>query len=141
MKQDGVVVNFDRVQDSGERTEFTTGAVRDTSEGKGRYDLIPQRGLHRLARHFENGAKKYGPNNWRKGIPLSRYLDSGIRHAFKYLEGERDEDHLAAAAWNFICALHTEEMITSGKLPADLADILSDLRARETEQEDETRAA
>ena len=29
------------IKDSGDRTEFTTGAVRDMHEGKGRFDLIP----------------------------------------------------------------------------------------------------
>jgi hypothetical protein len=30
-----------QIKDSGNRTEFKTGAVRDMHEGKGRYDLIP----------------------------------------------------------------------------------------------------
>ena len=29
------------ILDSGERTEFQTGAVRDMHEGKGRFDLLP----------------------------------------------------------------------------------------------------
>ena len=35
--QDGVVI----LPDSGERTEFESGAVRDIQEGKGRCDLLP----------------------------------------------------------------------------------------------------
>ena len=31
---------FDKVQDSGKRQDFGTGSVRDTNEGKPRYDLI-----------------------------------------------------------------------------------------------------
>lgn len=120
-------MDFNKVQDSGSRQEFVTGAVRDLRAGKGRFDLIPKRGIRRLARHFENGAVKYGDNNWRKGINMHCYLDSVIRHAFDYLDGDRSEDHLAAVAWNAICAMHTEEMIDEGKLPAELADILSDV--------------
>lgn len=30
-----------QIKDSGERTEFYTGAVRDMSKGKGRCDLLP----------------------------------------------------------------------------------------------------
>lgn len=37
------------IEDSGERQEFDTGAVRDIQEGKGRYDLIPPEPLMRLA--------------------------------------------------------------------------------------------
>ena len=29
------------IKDSGDRTEFSTGAVRDMREGKGRCDLMP----------------------------------------------------------------------------------------------------
>ena len=76
---------YSKVKDSGKRQEFKSGAVRDIQEGKGRYDLLPPIALERLARHYENGAKKYGESNWQKGMPLSRYLDSLIRHAYKLL--------------------------------------------------------
>ena len=46
------------IKDSGERTQFETGAVRDMHEGKGRCDLLPMCVLLRLARHYENGCKK-----------------------------------------------------------------------------------
>ena len=111
------------VKDSGERHEFSTGSVRDTRQGKGRFDLIPYEGLRRLAIHFENGAKKYGDHNWRKGQPMHVYMSSGISHAFRYLVGMRDEDHLAAATWNLLCALATEEMIANGDLPPELMDV------------------
>ena len=114
---------FDKVQDSGNRQEFNTGSQRDTRDGKGRYDLIPAYALHRLARHYENGAVKYGDRNWEKGQPLSRYLDSMIRHGFKFLGGSRDEDHLAAVAWNAFAFMETEERIRKGILPEELDDI------------------
>lgn len=111
---------YSEVKDSGKREAFGTGAVRDTAEGKGRFDLLPAYALTRLAQHFENGARKYADENWRKGIPLRRFLDSALRHAFKYLEGQRDEDHAAAAVWNFMGLIETEEMIRRGILPASL---------------------
>lgn len=114
---------FSEVKDSGERHEFETGSVRDTREGKGRYDLITTIGLHRLARHYENGARKYGERNWEKGQPISRYIDSAIRHLYSYLAGDRSEDHLAAAAWNALGAAHTEEQVKVGALPAELNDL------------------
>lgn len=51
---------MNKIKDSGSRTEFTTGAVRDMHEGKWRCDLLPPNALLRLARHFENGSKKSG---------------------------------------------------------------------------------
>ncbi len=114
---------FEDVKDSGQRQEFDTGSKRDTRDGKGRYDLIPPYALSRLARHYENGAKKYGDRNWEKGQPLARYLDSMIRHAYKFLGGSRDEDHLAAVAWNALAYIETEERIRKGILPKELDDI------------------
>ena len=97
------------IQDSGDRREFDSGAVRDMAEGKGRCDLLPACAVLRLARHFENGAKKYNDRNWEKGIPIHSFIDSAIRHLMKYLDGQDDEDHLCAAAWNCMCAMWTEE--------------------------------
>ena len=147
------------ILDSGNRTEFETGAVRDIQEGKGREDLMPlltiseiitayketmempesplvdisyfmQTGdkhylicavldmlydtndnifnmLLELGIHYENGAKKYGENNWQKGIPVQRYIDSGVRHYYKYYRGDTDENHLRAFYWNMVCAIWT----------------------------------
>jgi hypothetical protein len=114
---------FNEVKDSGQRQEFDTGSKRDTRDGKGRYDLVPPYALSRLARHYENGAKKYGDRNWEKGQPLARYLDSMIRHAYRFLGGSRDEDHLAAVAWNALAYIETEERIRRGILPAELDDV------------------
>lgn len=111
------------LHDSGTRQEFSTGAVRDRQAGKGRFDLLPPMALARLARHFEKGAVKYGDRNWEKGIPLSRYLDSALRHAFSFLQGKADEDHLVAAAWNLLAALETESRVVQGRLSLDLLDI------------------
>lgn len=117
------MAEYNEVKDSGERREFSTGSVRDRSAGKGRYDLITPIGLRRLAVHYENGAVKYGDRNWEKGQPISCYLDSAIRHLFAYLEGKRDEDHLAAAAWNAFGAIHTVEKVAAGELPVELDDV------------------
>ena len=117
---------YREVKDSGARQEWDTGSVRDTQEGKGRYDLITPIGLRRLAIHYENGARKYGDRNWERGQPVPRYLESAIRHLYVFLEGDRSEDHLAAAAWNALSAIHTIEMCQRGALPAELLSGLPD---------------
>ena len=143
-----------KILDSGDRTEFESGAVRDMREGKGRCDLLPldvvsklfNRGvqndiftrinqfqetssvvylmialdyfnekrcwnLHTMflevAKHFEEGAKKYGENNWQKGIPVKCYIDSAVRHYLKWLRGDKDEPHDRAFVWNIMCAIWT----------------------------------
>ena len=152
------------IKDSGNRTRFETGAVRDIQQGKGRFDLMPldimskvfavefadefeessiadvlgdvadfqrtgnegwlciaiahySQAVHvslptlmlDVAKHFENGALKYGEHNWEKGIPISRYIDSAVRHLMKYCDGKTDEDHAAAFVWNCMCASWTME--------------------------------
>ena len=97
------------IKDSGNRTEFDTGAVRDMSEGKGDMVSIPWEAILRLSRHYEAGAKKYQRWNYRKGINLSSYIDSACRHLAKYQCGCDDEDHLAAAAFNILGAMLVEE--------------------------------
>ena len=96
------------IKDSGQRTEFDTGAVRDMHEGKGRMDLLPWAAIMEVSKHCENGAKKYGEHNVDKGIPTHSLLDSALRHAAKYLEGHTDEPHLVAAAWNLLWAIQME---------------------------------
>lgn len=96
------------IKDSGERTEFSTGAVRDMHYGKGSMDSLPHLAILRLSKHYETGAIKYGKNNWRLGLPTSSFLDSALRHLFKYLDGWDDEDHLSAAAFNILGAMEME---------------------------------
>lgn len=108
------------IKDTGQRESWNTGAQRDSAEGKGRFDLLPFYGVEAVAQVFEEGAQKYSANNWRKGIPIKRYLDSGLRHAHKAAEGMEDEPHLAMACWNLMCAIHTMEMVAQGELPDNL---------------------
>lgn len=109
--------------DSGERSEFRTGAVRDAMRGKGMPSCIPTSALRSVARRFEDGATKYGRDNWRKGIPLSRYVDSLYRHLWAYMENDTTEDHGGAIIWNAMCLVETRAMIDKGELPDDLNDL------------------
>jgi hypothetical protein len=97
-------------KDSGKREEMPTGSVRDSREGKGRYDLVSPFALRRLAGVYERGAKKYDARNWEKGQPFSRFLDSAKRHLECFHMGWTDEDHLAQAAWNIFAIMHFQEL-------------------------------
>ena len=148
-----------KIEDSGERREFGTGAVRDRATGKGRFDLMPihtiliymikhnfqgmgvvsgisdfaddgdvdrlydtmeqvvtlafnddfNYAMLELAKHFEEGCDKYGDRNWQKGIPINCYIDSALRHYFKYMAGMVDEPHDRVCLWNIVCAIWTCE--------------------------------
>ena len=97
------------IKDSGNRSEFPTGAVRDLSEGKGRMDLLCWNAIMEVSKHCEEGAEKYGEHNVDKGILLHSLIDSGARHLGLFISGEADEDHLVAAAWNIMWALQFRE--------------------------------
>lgn len=102
------------IKDSGERTEFLTGAVRDMHEGKGRNDLLPLNAIMELSKHCEEGALKYGEHNIDKGVPFHSLCDSAMRHLMKYMLGWDDENHLRAAAWNIMWLL--DESVTKPEL-------------------------
>ena len=117
------ITGWNQVKDSGVREEFNTGSKRDSRIGKGRFDLLPFYAIQRLARVYENGAIKYGDNNWRLGQPCSRYLDSAIRHLFKAGSGWKDEDHFAQAMWNIAAIIETQKMIELNTAPKKLDDL------------------
>jgi Domain of unknown function (DUF5664) len=110
-------------KDSGERQAWSTGSVRDTAVGKGRFDLIPTEPLRRLAKLYERGAVKYGDRNWQKGQPLMRYVDSAMRHLNCLVAGEPLEDHAVAVAWNMFAFMYTQTKILAGLLPKELNDL------------------
>ena len=99
------------IKDSGARREFESGAVRDIAEGKGDMVSIPAEALLRLSKHYEAGAKKYERFNFRKGMPVSCFIDSALRHIMKYECGRDDEDHLSAAAFNILGAMLMENTL------------------------------
>jgi len=96
------------MHDNGQRTKYDSGAVREPSEGKGAYHLLPRVGVDRTAKIYEDGAKKYSSRNWEKGMPTSRFVDAMLRHAFKAAEGWTDEDHLAAVVFNAFAIMYME---------------------------------
>ncbi len=109
--------------DSGARTAFDTGAVRDSMKGKGMPSMIPTCAIMAMAKRFEDGATKYGADNWRKGIPTSRYCDAAYRHLMQCRDKDATEDHFGAVLWNMACWLWTVKAIEDNKLPPELDDI------------------
>jgi len=112
-----------KIKDSGQRTEFKTGAVRDLRVEKGRFDLIPMNVLKALAIHFEKGCIKYGERNFEKGIPVNTFLDSAMRHLAQVIDGKDDENHLISSIWNLFVAYQTILRIQNGELPKELYNL------------------
>ena len=86
---------------------YESGAVR--SHLTERYDLVPAIGLRAVAQTMAEGAARYGEHNWQKGMPIGDTLNHAIAHLYKYLSGDRTEQHLSHAAANLLMAIHMEE--------------------------------
>jgi hypothetical protein len=51
--------------------------------------LVPPAGMHHTALAFADGAKKYGPYNWReKNVSASVYYAAALRHLMAWWDGE-----------------------------------------------------
>ncbi len=68
------------------QVDLDTGVKHDS--GKVRMDLLSPIALEEIAKVMTFGAKKYGDNNWRKGILWSRVFGALMRHAWAYWRGE-----------------------------------------------------
>ena len=100
---DAFVYYVSRYQRSGDATDLNTatGCIMRN------FFATPHRALLELAKHFENGAVKYGEYNWQKGIETKSYIDSALRHYCKHRAGHTDEPHAVACLWNLVCCLWT----------------------------------
>lgn len=65
--------------------------------------------LLEVSKHYEEGAEKYGADNWKKGMPIYIYIDSAVRHYLKWLRGDKDEPHDRAFVWNLMCCIWEED--------------------------------
>lgn len=98
------IVRGFEIKDSGERKQFASGMVRDTTEGKIDYTLALDGPMFkRYADHLTKGAKKYAARNWMQAngqAELDRFRESALRHFLQWLQGDVDEDHAAAVYFN-----------------------------------------
>jgi hypothetical protein len=115
-----------------DKDSFATGYQRNSAKGKGAHDSLPFFALTRDAKLYERGGEAHGIDNWLKGAPFRRTLQSAIRHLFEYMMGDRSEDHLAACRWNCAAVMTYEELISRGLLPAVLDDLPMYTRAAPT---------
>jgi hypothetical protein len=116
-------MNF-KLNDSGKRTEFSGGMVRDTTEGKTHYHRVFDGPMcDRWAEHLTKGAVKYpdvspGRPNWMLAQgeeELARFKESAVRHFRQWLRGDTDEDHAAAVFFNINGAEFVREKAATTK--------------------------
>lgn len=85
--------------------KFATGAVRSGDLENLRFDLIHPIALIALARVYGEGADKYLPFNWERGMPISSLMNHTLRHYVMFLAGDRTEPHLEHAAWGALAMI------------------------------------
>lgn len=98
-------------------TQFDTGAIRDSQDGKvNLIETISFTAHHRYAVYMTGKRAKYGGGNFKKGIPIESYEQSLLRHVDKYFRNKYEngndepfEDHLAAIRFNVDGIMHEEE--------------------------------
>lgn len=79
------------------------GFKREDKSDKLNFTLIPIPVLKRLAKHYTDGAKVHGKNNWMKSKDLQTFKESAFRHFIQWMENEKDEDHAMSLCWNVFC--------------------------------------
>lgn len=88
---------------------YPSGASRSADVEGIRYDLLPSVALRRLAARYGLGAVRHGDRNWEGGMPASDTANHALDHFFRWLSGDRSEDHLAAVAWGAFALMFYEE--------------------------------
>lgn len=76
-------------------------------QDKPRMDLLDAEALWELAKVLTFGAKKYGADNWRQGLQVSRLTAASMRHLTAIMSGENvdEETGLQHAAHLMCCAM------------------------------------
>jgi hypothetical protein len=88
---------------------FSTGAVRNSDEGKPKMSLLPHKEFIRVLMRYREGADIRGDHNWKNGMQLSELYNSAQRHLMAWFMKDVSEDHAAAAVWNILCAMWMEQ--------------------------------
>lgn len=59
--------------------------------GKPQWNLLPLQYLEGMVRVLEFGARKYSPNNWRRGMPWSQTYNALQRHLIAFMGGQDND--------------------------------------------------
>lgn len=104
MLQDGTILRLISEFQRSEDTRFLYEAL-DIFRNSCDWDESTM--LLEVAKHMEDGAKKYGERNWEKGLPVDCFVDSAVRHYLKWRRWDEDERHDRAFCWNVMCCIWT----------------------------------
>lgn len=84
------------------------GFIREGKEHKVDFTLIPIEPLTALAKHYTDGAKVHGIDNWKKCKDMNSFKQSAFRHLIAILNNDKTDDHFSALCWNVMCLKYNE---------------------------------
>ena len=60
------------------------------------------------AQAMHEGALKYAPNNWLKGLPIDNLLNHALAHLVQFVMNDSSEPHASHLVWNIMAIIYFE---------------------------------
>lgn len=101
--------------------------------------LVPPAGIIHTSMAMSDGARKYGPYNWRENNVVSRiYVDAAMRHLLAWLDGEEAAEdsgvhhlgHAAACCFILLDALENDCLEDDRPKAGAAADLIKRMTKR-----------
>lgn len=74
------------------------------NEDKRKWSLVHFKSIEPMVEVLEYGAKKYAPENWKKGLDKKEILESMMRHLASLMDGDTlDEDSKCKHIGHIMC--------------------------------------
>lgn len=61
------------------------------NDGKVEWSLVDFKSIEPMVRVLEYGSEKYSKDNWKKGMDVTKMMESLLRHSFSFLSGETED--------------------------------------------------
>lgn len=96
--------------------------------------LVPPSSIIYQALAMEDGAKKYGPYNWRENkVICTIYIDAAMRHLQAFLDGEMNAPdsqkphlgHALASIGIIVDALETGNLVDNRPIPGTASELIA----------------
>jgi hypothetical protein len=88
LKTQATLTDFVMCLKESSNIEQTSASGVKFDENKPDMTDIPKEAMWAMGAAFSHGQKKYGKNNYRKGMKASRQLAAAVRHIYQHLDGE-----------------------------------------------------
>lgn len=91
-----------------DKEKYKGGATRNAIAPV-RYDLIKWEFIREMAKVMFEGSVSHGEDNWTTGMPRATVINHMFEHWHQWLEGDRNEPHLAKMAFGLMALWYYEK--------------------------------